>query len=82
MIRGPKIELCSNEHVDKVFFMVKYFITFYLIQYHKKAFHYKLFLSVYFILQMELHFPDMVKKSKLNLNLWVAKKVLLKKVCT
>ena len=34
MIRGPKIELYSNENNDKVFFMVKSFITFYLIQDH------------------------------------------------
>ena len=34
MIRGPKIELCSNENNDKVLFMVKSFITFYLIQDH------------------------------------------------
>ena len=32
MIRGLKTELCSNEHVDKVFFIAKPFITFYLIQ--------------------------------------------------
>ena len=61
MIRGPKIELYSSEHVDEVFFMVKSFVTFYLIQYNKNAFHDKLFLSVYFILQMELYFPDLVR---------------------
>ena len=61
MIRGPNIELYSNERVDKVFFMVKSFITFYLIQYYKNAFHDKHFLSVYSILQMELHFPGLVK---------------------
>ena len=61
MIRGPKIELYSNEHADKVFLMVKSFITIYLIQYHKNAFHDKPFLSVYSILQIELYFPGLVK---------------------
>ena len=63
MIRGPKIELYSNEHVDKVFVMVKSFITFYLIQYHKNAFHDEFFLPVYSILQMELYFPSLVKNN-------------------
>ena len=68
MIRGPKIELYSNEHVEKMFFMVKSFITFYLIQYHKNAFLRELFLSINFILQMELYFLDLVKvRSSLRL---------------
>ena len=62
MIRGAIIKLYSNQHIDKVFFMAKSFITFYLIQYHKKnAFYEKLFLSVYSILQTELYFPGLVK---------------------
>ena len=61
MIRGPKIELYSNQHVDEVFFMVKSFITFYLFQYHKNAFHDELFVSVYSISKMELYFPGLVK---------------------
>ena len=35
MIRGPKIELYSNEHVDNFFFIIKSFITFYLIRIFK-----------------------------------------------
>ena len=61
MIRGPKIELHSNQYIDQVFFMVKSFITFYLSQYHKNASHDELFLSVYSILQMELYFPGLAK---------------------
>ena len=61
MIRGPKTELESNEHVGKVFFLVKSFTTFYFIQYHKNAFRNELFLSAYSILQMELCFPDLIK---------------------
>ena len=45
----------------KVSFMVRSFMSFYLIQYHKNAFHDKLFLSVYSILQIELCFLDLVK---------------------
>ena len=37
--------------------MVKSFITFYLVQYHKNAFHDELF----YILQMEFHFPGLLK---------------------
>ena len=55
MIRGPKIELYSNEQIDKVFVMVKSFITFYLIQYYKNAFHDELFLSTY------LYLPSLIK---------------------
>ena len=61
MSREPKIELYSNDHVGKFFFIVKSLITFYLIQYHKTAFQDELFLSVYYILQMELYFPGLVK---------------------
>ena len=61
MIRRPKVGLYSNEHVNKVFFMVKSFITFYLIQYQKNAFHDEQFLSVYSILQIELYLPGLVK---------------------
>ena len=61
MIRRLKVGLYSNEHVDKVFFMVKSFITFYLIQYQKNAFHDEQFLSVYSILQIELYLPGLVK---------------------
>ena len=64
MIRGPKIELYSNERVDKVFFIIKSFITFYLIlldSLHKNVFHDGFFLSAYSILQMELHFSGLVK---------------------
>ena len=43
------------------FFAVKSFITFYLIQYHKNAFHEELFLSVCSILQMELYFSGLVR---------------------
>ena len=43
------------------FFVVKSFIIFYLIQYHKIAFHEELFLSVYSILQMELYFSGLVR---------------------
>ena len=60
-MRGSKIELYSNEHVNKVFFMVKSFKTFYLIQYNKNAFYDKFFLPVYSILQMELYFRGLVK---------------------
>ena len=60
MISAPKM-LYSNEHVDKVFLMVKSFITFYLIQYHKNAFHDELSVSIYFISQKELYFPGLVK---------------------
>ena len=42
-----------------MFFMVKSFIAFYLIQYHKNAFHDKLFLF-FSILQMEFYFPGFV----------------------
>ena len=59
--------------VDKVFFMVKSFITFYLIQYHQIAFHDGLFVSLYSILQMELYFPSLVKKSP-NLSLGFLRK--------
>ena len=41
--------------------MVKSFVTLYLIQYHKNAYHDELFLSVYSILQMEFHFLGLVK---------------------
>ena len=61
MIRGLTIELYSNQHVEKVFFMVKSSITFYLFQYHKNASHDKPILSFCSILKMELHFPDLVK---------------------
>ena len=61
MIRGATIGLYSNEHVEKAFFMVRSFIAFYLIQYHENLFHNKHFISVYFILQMELYFPGLVK---------------------
>ena len=61
MIRGSKIELYSNEHIDKVFFMVKSFITFYLVQYHKTTFHDQFFLSVYSVLQMKLYFLGLVR---------------------
>ena len=65
MIRGPKIELYSNEHVDKVSLVVKSSITFYLIKYHKNAFHNELFLSFFpsvcLNLQMELYLLDLVK---------------------
>ena len=47
--------------LKKFFFMVKSFITFYLIQYHKNVFHDELFLSVYSILKMELYFPGLMK---------------------
>ena len=67
MIRGPKVELYSNELVD-VFFIVKPFITFYLIRYCKNAFHDELALSVYSILQIELYFLGLVKKPQPNLN--------------
>ena len=39
MISWPKRELDSNEHLDKVSFMDKSFIAFYLTQCHKNAFH-------------------------------------------
>ena len=35
----PKRELDSNEHLDKVSFMVKSFIAFYLTQCHRNAFN-------------------------------------------
>ena len=41
--------------------MIKCFITVYLFQYHKKAFHGELFLSVYSIFEMELYFPGLLK---------------------
>ena len=69
------MELYSNEYADKVFFMVKSFITFYLTQYHKHAFHDKIFLSVYFILKNGATFPRFGgKKSKLNLSLGLLRK--------
>ena len=61
MVRGPKIKLYSNQSIGKIFFMAKPFITFYLIQYHKKTFYKKLFLSVYSILQTELYVQVLVK---------------------
>ena len=66
MISGPKIELYSNEHFEKVFFMVKSFITFYLIQYHQNEFHDGLFVSLYSILQMELYFPSFVRNHQIS----------------
>ena len=66
MIRGLKIKLYSNQHIDKFFFMVKSFIMFYLLQYHKNAFHDELFLSVYFILKMEVYFPGLAKDYSKN----------------
>ena len=71
MIRRPKIELYSNEHVEKVFFMVKSFVKFYLIQHHKNAFHDELFLSAYSILKMELHFPGLVNHSYISALAWI-----------
>ena len=56
--------------------MIKSFITFYLIQYHKSAFRDKLLRSIYLILQMELYFPGLVKTSAKS-QPWVAYKVLL-----
>ena len=41
--------------------MAKSCTTFYLIQYHKNAFHNELFLSVHSILKMELYIPGLVK---------------------
>ena len=67
MIRGPKAELYSNELVDD-FFIVKPFITFYLIRYYKNEFHDELALCVYSILQTELYFLGLVKKPQPNLN--------------
>ena len=66
MISGPKIELYSNEHFDKVFLMVKTFITFYLIQCNQNAFHDGLFVSLYSILQMELYFPSLVENHQIS----------------
>ena len=63
MIIGPNIELYSKENVD----LIKSFITFYFIQYHKNAFHNKLFLSVYSILQMELYISGGKKPRKFQL---------------
>ena len=63
MIIGPNIELYSKENVD----LIKSFITFYFIQYHKNAFHDKLFLSVYSILQMELYISGGKKPRKFQL---------------
>ena len=79
IIRGPKIELYSNEHVDKGSFMVKSFITFYLIQFHENAFDNEFFLSVYSILQMELYFPRLVKNHSQILALACLEKVAYKK---
>ena len=56
--------------------MIKSFITFYLIQYHKNAFHGELFLSIYSMLQIELHFAGLVKITAKS-QPWVACKVLL-----
>ena len=49
-----------------IHFVIKSFIMFYLFQYHKNAFHDELFLSVYFILKMELYFPGLAKHYSKN----------------
>ena len=49
--------------------MVKSFIAFYLIQYHKNAFHDKLFLSVFFHFTNGVLFPWFGDISKRNLSL-------------
>ena len=56
---GQKLDNTQMSTLTK-FFMVKSFITFYLIQSHKNAFHDELFLSIYPILQKELCFPGSV----------------------
>ena len=56
--------------------MVKSFITFYLIQYHKNAFCNELLFSIYLILQIDLYLPGLVKISAKS-QTWVAYKVLL-----
>ena len=66
MISGPKIKLYSNELFDKVFFMVKFFIAFYLIQYDQNAYHDGLFVSLYSILQMGLYFKSLVKNHHIS----------------
>ena len=48
------------------FFMVKFFITFYFIQYHKNAFHDELFLSVFYVLQIEKYIPVLVNHSQIS----------------
>ena len=60
-MRAPKIELYSNEHVNKSFFIVKSFKIIYLIEYYKNTFYNKFFLYVYSFLQMELYFLGLVK---------------------
>ena len=62
--------------------MVKSFIRFYLIQYHKNAFHDELFLSVYSILQMELYFAIFVKNDSQILALGYLESVADKNGCT
>ena len=75
--------------------MAKSFIPFHLIQYHEKnAFHEKLFLSVYSILQTELYFPVLVKNHSqtsalgglesfaIKKSVYVEKKQLIKKSST
>ena len=50
-----------NQMSTLIKFSSKSFMTCYSIQYHKMAFHSEFFLSVPFILQMELYFPGLVK---------------------
>ena len=66
---GHKLNYTPLSTLKRFFFKVKSFITFYLTQYHKNAFHDELFLSVYSILQIELDFPGLVKKSQPYLRL-------------
>ena len=56
--------------------MVKSFITFYFIQYHKDEFRDELLLCIYLILQMELYFSGLVKISSKS-QTWIAYKGLL-----
>ena len=64
------------------FLMVESFMTFYSIQYYKNEFCNKLFLSVCFILEMELYFPDLVKNDRQISALVCLESVANKKACT
>ena len=71
-----KKKLYSNEHVDKVVFMVKSFITFYLIQFHKNISQRALFFCLFYLLNGVI-FPRFCKQLQPNLNLG-----LLRKCCS
>ena len=74
MIRGPMMKLYSNQHIDKVFFMAKSFITFYLIHYHKEWILRKALSFCLFHLTNGIIFSRFGKKSQPNLSLGLLRK--------